>query len=127
MLFLISGRDGSTGYSFFSEVATLGRSGNFDIIITAADGDRASSAVGDDTGDEVRFVALVTTRSTPCPDFGSPSRSWRAIFASIIFGGTEITSAGRHPDASVASASAPATRSSLTASTAEDEPPEAAQ
>jgi hypothetical protein len=127
MLFLISGREGSTGYSFFSEVATLGRSANFVIIITAAaDGDLASSAVGEETGEEIKLAALVATRSTPS-SFGKPSRSWRAILASIILGGTEITSAGRHPDASVASASAPATRSSLTASTAEEEPPEAAQ
>jgi len=75
MLFLISGRDGSTGYSFFSDVATLGKSANFVIIITEADGDRASSAVGDETGDEIELVDLVTTRSMPCSDLGNPRRS----------------------------------------------------
>jgi hypothetical protein len=75
MLFLMSGRDGSTGYSFFSNVATLGKSANFVIIITEADGDRASSAVGDETGDEIELVDLVTTRSMPCSDLGNPRRS----------------------------------------------------
>jgi hypothetical protein len=127
MLLLMSGREGSTGYSFFSvvAVATLGRSANLVVSISAADGDRvASSAVGEETGEEIEFLgAFVATRRT----LGKPSRSWSAILASIILGGTEMTSAGRRPDASVASASAPATRSSRTASTAEAEPPEAAQ
>ncbi|KAI5410428.1 hypothetical protein KIW84_055799 [Lathyrus oleraceus] len=98
MLFFISGSDGSIGYSFFSEAELTAASVN--LGATGEDGDPFSV---DDKGAAERGLDELTDS------------------------GTTITSTGRFPLASTQLIFAPADKSSLTASTALTEPPEAAQ
>lgn len=112
MLFLMSGRDGSIGYSFFSEFA--GISLNFDITGEQEPFSGEDDIVGDQ--DPVNPSDPLFIRS-PSMEARTPDN----------FGGTTMTSTGRCPLASSRFGSAPTDRSNLTASMAAGEPPEAAQ
>lgn len=136
MLFLISGRDGSIGYSFFSEANVTGWSLNFD---KAIGDDTESEAKGDPfSGDEERggeleleFELVMEIRKLRSPTEPSEAlftrSSSRATLMLGSFGGTTITSTGKWPFASIEFGSAPADKSSLTTSTALTDPPDAAQ
>lgn len=73
MLFLISGRDGSTGYSFFSDAQEIGRSFNFTFIGEGGESeseDEDPFSGEDESGDEFEFevtVEMLRFRSTEEP------------------------------------------------------------
>lgn len=116
MLFLMSGRDGSIGYSFFSEFA--GVSLNFDI--TGEQEPEPFSGEDDGVGEQD------PVNLNPSKPLFVKSASMEARTPES-FGGTTMTSTGRCPLASSRFGSAPTDKRSFTASMAAGEPPEAAQ
>jgi hypothetical protein len=128
MLFFISGSDGSIGYSFFSDVKLTAVSVNLGV----APGEHGDPFSFDEKGAAERGLDELTDAgreqsSTDPSEALSERSSSRIVFTPPSLGGTTITSTGRFPLASTQLISAPADRSSFTASTALTEPPEAAQ
>jgi len=130
----MSGREGSTGYSFFSEGWLAGRP--LELVVF---GDEAESD-GEDgeplSGDEERGGELEPELKTDTDSLGPKMKLSEELFARRYsskalllgsLGGMTITSNGRRPVTSTAFGLAPASRRSLTASSALIDPPEAAQ
>ncbi|KAJ0510336.1 hypothetical protein HanIR_Chr11g0539671 [Helianthus annuus] len=103
MLFFMSGRDGSIGYSFFSELELTGTTSlNFDIVgdDTNSEGEQGEPLSGDDdrVGDQELDV-LTETVSLLYPTDPSDELFMRSSSREDLipdsFGGTTITSTGR--------------------------------
>jgi hypothetical protein len=98
MLFLISGRDGSTGYSFLSDTKETGASYSFDFIgESEPDSGDPFSREGERGGEFEFMVAMETLRLCSCStrEPSAARNSSRINLASWSFGGTLITSIGQ--------------------------------